>query len=89
MNAVTRIAAVRRPARPSAAEERKMLRDAERWSFVRVTARLIPRDINLDNECEVVFALLEHRYSAKEIDDVRVDAVAVARELRGGPRARL
>jgi len=57
-------------------------READYWARVRMVARALPPDIDLDDEADVVRALLAARFCSADFSDVLDEAVEIAREWR-------
>lgn len=76
-----------RPYRFTPETERLMRAQADRWAIIRIAARCIPADVDLDDECAVALALLAHSFMGRQIADILSDVIELARELRGEGRA--
>ena len=58
--------------------------DADRWARAVTWARLVPDDVNLDDEADVICALLCQRLETKDFADVLPMIIGQAKTARKG-----
>lgn len=71
------------PAMAEALSDQLMRVQVDRWAIIRIAARAIGPDVDLDNECAVALALLLASFGSWQIADILSDVIELARQVRG------